>query len=317
MAQPLTDRSLFTQLGMLVGTPEYMSPEQASASPLGVDTRSDVYSLGVLLYELLVGTVPFDRKDAEGESVFGLLSLIREKQPPKPTTRLQSMGATSEQVAAQRHCDVRSLARRIRGDLEWITLKCLEKDPARRYGSAVMLSDDVSRFLQNHPIVARPPSTAYHLRKFVERHRAIAAVVSLFVLSLLAFAVTVSVMLGRQRVERLKAEHLNVFLQDMLASADPAQARGDQVLVRDVLDRAAAKVPTELAHEPELQFAAFRTLIQTYAGLGLYPEMLTLAHSEVTVSRRLDGHERAIALGDLGNALRLTGHPDSAVTVLQ
>jgi serine/threonine protein kinase/tetratricopeptide (TPR) repeat protein len=316
----LTHETLYTQAGVVVGTPEYMSPEQASASPLGVDTRSDVYSLGVILYELLGGGLPFDRRETPGAGVLELLQAIRDTEPPRLTTRLSSLGASAAVVAEQRRTDPQSLARRLRGDLEWITLKALAKEPARRYSSASTLAEDVQRHLADLPILARSPSTTYQIRKLVARHRGVAALGGALVVALVLFAFGMTVMYNRQRVERLKAEHINTFLQDMLSASDPARARGDQVLARDILDRAAVQVSTELADEPEVQTSVLATLVQAYDGLGLPADALPLAHSGAAATARVYGDkspEHAAALSTLGNVFLEAGHADSAWTVLQ
>jgi serine/threonine protein kinase len=160
VGEPLTERTLFTGLGTVVGTPEYMSPEQAELNQLDVDTRSDVYSLGVLLYELLTGTTPLDRERVRRSSVLEVLRLVREEEPPPPSARLGSAA------------DPRRLAGLVRGELDWIAMRCLEKDRARRYQSAGELADDLARYLADEPVQACPPSAAYRFRKFARRHRA-------------------------------------------------------------------------------------------------------------------------------------------------
>jgi serine/threonine protein kinase len=312
----LTEETLHTQAGVVIGTPEYMSPEQASLSPSGVDTRSDVYSLGVMLYELLVGALPFDR---DPEDLLGLLQLIRDKEPPRLTTRLDSLGAAAPEIAARRRTDRQSLARRLRGELESIVNKALEKEPSRRYSSASTLAEDIGRHLGNLPILARSPSTAYQIQKLVARHRGVAAVGAALVAALIFFGVAMSVMYNRQRIERQKTEHINRFLQEMLAAADPAVARGDEVLARDILDRAAAKVSTELADDLEVRDSVLQTLQQAYDGLGITSEAIQLGHLRVNSATQLHGDnslERAAALNSLADAFLDGGHADSAMGVI-
>jgi len=321
LGTPLTDATMHTLAGSAMGTPEYMSPEQTSASPGGVDTRTDVYSLGIILYELLVGAVPFARDPSSEGSLFDVLREIREKEPPRPTTRLRSLGAAAERVAERRRLDPAALRRRLRGDLEWITLKALEKDPARRYATAAALGEDVARFLGNHPILARPPSTSYQLRKLVSRHRAIATLAATLVLVLAGFAVAMSAMYARQRVERLRAERVGSFLEEMLASADPVNSRGQDVLVRDVLDGAAAKLATELPDEPEAQAALEYTLARTYVGLGLYAEADSLVRRALAASERTRGArgraQAARCRALLGDVLVHRGRLEEAEPVLR
>ena len=169
--QRLTDRTLFTQYGALVGTLEYMSPEQAEMSALGVDTRSDIYSLGVLLYELLTGSTPLSRRWMREAAFAEILRVIKEDEPPRPSTRLSDSGEALASISASRHMEPARLTRLVRGELDWIVMKCLEKDRNRRYESANDFAADVRRYLNDEPVHACPPSAGYRLRKFVRRHR--------------------------------------------------------------------------------------------------------------------------------------------------
>jgi len=190
-SQRLTERTLYTQQGVLIGTPEYMSPEQARTTALEVDTRTDIYSLGVMLYELLVGALPFDPQTLRRAATFEMLRIIREEDPPPPRTKFSSLGDTAAEVARRRHADVATLTRQLRGELEWITMRALEKDPARRYGSASELSADVRRHLDDEPVVAGPPSRTYRLKKALRKHRGLFAA-SATILGLLVAGVAVS-----------------------------------------------------------------------------------------------------------------------------
>lgn len=170
-SQRLTEKTLFTQLGVMIGTPGYISPEQTEVSGPDVDTRSDIYSLGVLAYELLVGELPFDagrlRRAAWGE----LQRILQEEEPPRPSMRVTALGVTAIEVAVKRGTDPLGLARELRGDLDWITLKALEKDRTRRYQSASELAADIRRHLADEPVVAGPPGLGYRLGKAIRRHR--------------------------------------------------------------------------------------------------------------------------------------------------
>jgi serine/threonine protein kinase/WD40 repeat protein len=182
----LTEETLFTETGVLIGTPEYMSPEQASPGGTDVDTRTDIYSLGVLLYELLVGAVPFDSHALRAAGYDEIRRVIRETDPPKPATRLDSLGPEAVQIASHRATDARGLRRELCGDLEWITLKTLEKDRSRRYASASDLAEDIRRRLAGEPVVAAPPDVLYRLRKFAARHVPQLAAAAVVILALLA-----------------------------------------------------------------------------------------------------------------------------------
>jgi tRNA A-37 threonylcarbamoyl transferase component Bud32 len=200
--QRLTDRTMFTQFGMAVGTFEYMAPEQAELSGLGVDTRADVYSLGVLLYELLTGTTPLEANRLRGVGYSEAVRLIREEEAPAPSRRL-STSAQLQSVAAARRTEPARLARLVRGELDWIVMKCLEKDRTRRYGSAEALARDVERYLHDEPVEACPPSVWYRVRKVARKHTGALAVVAVVIAALVA-GVAVSTW---QAVEATRAKH--------------------------------------------------------------------------------------------------------------
>jgi serine/threonine protein kinase/tetratricopeptide (TPR) repeat protein len=195
-----------TELGMVVGTPEYMSPEQAGLDALDVDTRSDIYALGVLLFELLTGDTPLARGRLRETPLFEVLRLIREEEPPAPSTRLAAAQETLVEVAAARSAAPGRLPRELRGDLDWIVLKALDKDRRRRYESAAALALDVERFLRHEPTTAGPPSRAYRLRKFVRRNRGAVLAAGLVSIAIAAGTTGTSVGLIRARQQRSNAE---------------------------------------------------------------------------------------------------------------
>ncbi|HEY7330525.1 MAG TPA: protein kinase [Gemmataceae bacterium] len=185
LGQQLTDKTLFTGFVQMMGTPLYMSPEQAGMSGLDVDTRSDIYSLGVLLYELLTGTTPFDRGQLREGGLDEIRRLIREEEPARPSTRVSTLGQAAGTVSANRKSDPKQLSELCRGELDWIVMKALEKDRNRRYESASALAADVRRYLNNDPVLACPPSALYRFRKFAQRNKAILATVSVVAAALL------------------------------------------------------------------------------------------------------------------------------------
>ena len=183
--QQLTDKTLFTDFAQMVGTPLYMSPEQAEMTGIDVDTRSDVYSLGVLLYELLTGTTPFDKERLKQAAFDEVRRIIREDEPPRPCTRLSTMGEQARSIsAAQRKSDPKQLGQLVRGELDWIVMKALEKDRARRYETASGLARDVERYLRDEPVEACPPSARYRLSKFVRRNKGPVLAAALVLLTL-------------------------------------------------------------------------------------------------------------------------------------
>ena len=206
-SQRLTEKTLFTEFGVMIGTPAYMSPEQAGMNGLDVDTATDIYSLGVVLYELLVGALPFDPQALRKAGYEEVGRIIREDEPPRPTVKLQALGPTATEVARRRHTDVRSLERFLRGDLDWITMKALEKDRTRRYASASEFAADIMRHLQDEVVIARPPSVGYRASRFVRKHQgAAAAGLGLFLMLMIGFIVS-TVFFFRSEAARREAEH--------------------------------------------------------------------------------------------------------------
>jgi tetratricopeptide (TPR) repeat protein len=211
LAQPLTDKTMFTEHGQVVGTPAYMSPEQAEMTGLNVDTRTDIYSLGVMLYQLLVGALPFDPKTLREAGYSGMMKVIRESDPPRPSTRFSSLGKSSKTSAERRRTEPAKLKSVLEGDLDWVVMKAIEKDRNRRYETANGLAMDLQRYLSGAAVLAAPPSRAYLLKKLIRRHRgavaATGAVVAAVLIGLVAFAWQAKVAGGqRDRAQRAEAE---------------------------------------------------------------------------------------------------------------
>jgi serine/threonine protein kinase/tetratricopeptide (TPR) repeat protein len=318
----LTERTVFTEMRQLIGTPEYMSPEQADIGATDIDTRADVYSLGVLLYELLTGTTPFDPRDLRSKAYAEIQRVIREVDPPRPSTRLSTMlkatasgpkatastRDTIASVAAQRRIEPGKLSTFLRGELDWIVMKCLEKDRARRYETASALASDVARYLADEPVAAGPPSAVYRFRKLVHRHKgpalASAAVLLVLIAGVIgttigliresrqraiseqhrAEAVTYGIEAERQRAEAQKsaqeakqqaaiAQAVSDFQSGMLASADPDKLLGDKVTVFRVVTAAVKELDAgKLKDQPLVEAAVRQTIGNTLRALGRYDQ---------------------------------------------
>jgi serine/threonine protein kinase len=204
VGQRLTDKTVYTHFAQLVGTPLYMSPEQSGESGLDVDTRSDIYSLGVLLYELLTGTTPFDKERFKEAGYDEMRRIIREEEPAKPSTRISTLGHAATPISTDRKCDPKRLSQLVRGELDWIVMKCLEKDRNRRYETASDLARDIERYLRDEPVQACRPSTWYRMRKLVRRHQTVvAATVALLAIATVGLVLS-TVLIWRERQEALR-----------------------------------------------------------------------------------------------------------------
>ena len=268
MSQPLTERTLVTEPGHFVGTLEYMSPEQAETAGQDVDTRSDVYSLGVVLYELLTGAIPFDPKELREGGIEHIRHVICEQEPKTPSTRLSRLSRDESTKLAQ-HCraDPAALQRRLRGDLDWITLKAMEKDRMRRYQTAHALAEDIQRHLNDEPVLAGRPTTLYRMGKFVRRHRALVIGTAAVLLVLISGIIVSMVLAIGERRARIEAQAVAEFLRnDVLGSV--SEAKAGEATVSFILDAASEKLKSKDAYPP-LTKAYFREMLgYTYLVLG-------------------------------------------------
>jgi non-specific serine/threonine protein kinase/serine/threonine-protein kinase len=318
MGQRLTEMTMFTEVGGIVGTPDYMSPEQADRDERNIDTRTDVYSLGVILYELLVGTLPFTSQELRQAGMEAMLQKIRQQEPTPPSTKIKSLGESSKDSAVKRQEEPESLQRHLRGELDWITMKALEKDRTRRYGSPSELAADIQRHLLDQPVLAGPPSASYRASKFIHRHRFGVGVAVAAVALLIAFAVTMTVQARRIARERDRAnreaetsKRVSEFMSSMFKVSDPSQARGNTVTAREILDKASKDIRAGLSKDPAVQAQMMHVMGGVYENLGLYPQAQSLFTDAVQIRRGALGPENPETLRSmdrLSGALRQQGH---------
>ncbi len=319
-SQRLTERTLFTELGQWIGTPEYMSPEQAELTGLDVDTRSDVYSLGVVLYELLAGTQPFDAKELRTAGFDEMRRRIREDEPQRPSTRVSSLGAASQLAAERRRTDIQGLARTLRGDLDWIVMKALEKDQTRRYGSPSDLAADVGRFLCDEPVNASPPSTAYRIRKFIRRHRVGVVAGGVVIVALVSGVVGTAIGFVKARHEAEAARKVSELLVGVFADLDPAVQVSQVTSTTSVLDRGVERIRSELSDQPLVRARLLDTVGTAYGNLGQFERAKPLLDEALRLREEHLGEPAAavadscVSLGwlafrtaDFGEALVLFG----------
>ena len=286
-----TEHTLVTKIGQVIGTPQYMSPEQADITGLDVDTRTDIYSLGVVLYELLAGVVPLDLT-AVGEQAIRLA--LREKDPPKPSTRITELGDTSEEIARARNTDPDHLQRELKGDLDWVVMQAIAKDRTRRYETANALAMDCRRFLKHEPVTARSPSAGYIFNRFIRRNRIAVAAAAVVVLAIAVGAVSATIGFIRateaEQVALQEAEtatRISGFLTELFQVSDPSEARGNSITAREILDRGAESIDAGLDDQPEVRATLMVTMADVYQNLGLLKEAEELLGKALELRRQV------------------------------
>ncbi len=306
----LTDRTFMTEMGQLVGTPQYMSPEQADMRGLDIDTRTDVYLLGTLLHELLTGCLPFDPRLLHERGLTEYRRQVVEVDPLRPSERLAKLEPAAAREAAQlRSTEPLALVRALRGDLDAITVKALEKDRAQRYASASELAADVGRFLRNEPVTATPPSGLYQLRKFARRHRVGVAFASVVVVLLAGFGVSMAVYASALARARDRAEsqtqaanQVAGYLVDLFDSSDPEKADRSTVTVLQVLHQGRDRIK-DLAGQPVLQARMLRTMGEVYTSAGFLEEARPLLEDALRIRReQLEREQQGVTALDVAEA---------------
>lgn len=275
--------TLFTQPGGMVGTLGYMSPEQADPGALDIDTRTDVYSLGAVLYELLTGSLPWNPKQWKSKSLYELLRQLREQDPERPSARLKTGAHSAPPPEAQKFTS------QLEGDLDWIAMKAIDKDRERRYNSPLELASDLGRYLKHEPVIARPPSLLYRTQKFVRRNRVAVALVSALAILIVGFVISVTRERNRANREAELSQNVTKFMTNVFTISNPNESSGSSVTARELLDKASAQIENTPGKDSQVQARMMAAMGRTYMGLGLFQQARVLTEHAAAIQTRLLG----------------------------
>jgi len=313
VGQRMTEETFYTEQGQLIGTPEYMSPEQADLNNQEVDIRTDIYALGVVLYRLLAGIPPFDPQTFHAAGIERMRKIICEEEPKTPSTRLSKTSVEeSTESARQRSTSVRALQRKLHGDLDWITLKAMEKNRDRRYGSAGELASDIQRHLNHEAVLAGPPSTIYRIRKFARRNRALVAGTAAVIAVLIAGVVVSTIFALKADNKRVEAQSISDFLRySVLELIDPYRVANKELTRRSLLDSISENLEQDFTGPPLAEAQIRQTLGVAYWSIGVYELSASHLEQAIAISQVHLGIEHPITLSwkeNLGWTYLYQGH---------